>query len=502
MSSNSKKSGIVYLVGAGPGHPGFITRMGYELLQHCDAVAYDALIPLELISSLPQRVERYYVGRRAGRHSMPQSEKNRLLVELASRGLNVVRLKGGDTSFFGGSAEEAETLAAAGIPVVVVPGVTAASAVASVSGLPLTGRRDASWVFVATGHGSTLDPISVPWKEIAALNGGTVVIYMGLANLEHIVSQLLAGGKSGDTPCMVVQGATTGSQRIMESKLSSVVEDCRRTKLKPPALAIVGNVVQHRYPSGSRALPLSGKRVLTPCCAQETEGVSTALRACGAEPLPYPAYILEEREDEEGWDRFSQIITSGGWCLFTSELQVHGFIAALLRRGLDLRSLGKFRIAAWGRGVEAALLRMNLRPDIVDSQMKPKISRRDLCQEEFRHECLILFSDVMVEEAEWTRVLWLALFREKPAVWESHWLQEIRDNPPDFVLLRNQSEVDGMVHVLGLDSARILSGKSKFVPADSTTESALCRQGLEYNPEEAVRFMEIYATAGTTKSAR
>ena len=120
--------------------------MGYDLLQRCDAVAYDALIPLELVASLPERVERHYVGRRAGRHSMPQAEKNRLLVDLALRGLNVVRLKGGDTAFFGGSAEEAECLAAAGVRVVVVPGVTAASAVAAASGLPLTDRRGASWV--------------------------------------------------------------------------------------------------------------------------------------------------------------------------------------------------------------------------------------------------------------------------------------------------------------------------------------------------------------------
>jgi uroporphyrinogen III methyltransferase/synthase len=494
MSGNSEKSGIVYLVGAGPGHPGLITRMGYELLQVCDAVAYDALIPLELISSLPQRVERYYVGRRAGKHSMPQAEKNRLLVELASRGLKVVRLKGGDTSFFGGSTEEAETLAAAGIPVVVVPGVTAASAVAAVSGLPLTGRRDASWVFFATGHGSTADAITVPWKEIAALNGGTVVIYMGLANLEQIVGQLLAGGKAGDTPCMVVQGATTGLQRILESRLSAVVADCSQKQLKPPALAVVGNVIQHRTSPSSPLLPLSGRRVLTPCCAQEIKAVCAVLRDFGAEPLPYPAYIPEDGEDNEGWARFYQIASSGGWCLFTSELEVRGFADALLRRGLDLRSLGKFRIAALGPGAEAALLNRTLRADASVPSRLQKISRPGIGISAQQSESLVVFSqEIRIEEAEWAEILRLKLFRNKPAVWEPHWTQEIRNNPPDFILFRNPSEVDGLVNILGPDIAHILAGQSKIVAADEMTESAILRHGLEFNAEEGIFFNETCA---------
>ena len=128
MNTWNEGPGTVYVVGAGPGHPGLITRLGYELLQRCDAVAYDALIPLELIVGLPERIERHYVGKRAGRHSQAQEDINVLLTSLARRGLNVVRLKGGDPSLFGRSGEEASALSDAGIPVVVVPGVTAAAA--------------------------------------------------------------------------------------------------------------------------------------------------------------------------------------------------------------------------------------------------------------------------------------------------------------------------------------------------------------------------------------
>ena len=119
-------------------------------------------------------------------------------------------------------------------------------------------------------------------------------------------------------------------------------------------------------------MPLAGKRILATCCAQETEAVCAALRDRGAEPLPYPTYRLEDCDDTEGWTRFAAIASSGGWCLFMSELEVHGFVDALLRNGLDLRSLGKLKIAAFGRGVEDALLRKGIRADMASPLLPQK----------------------------------------------------------------------------------------------------------------------------------
>jgi uroporphyrinogen III methyltransferase/synthase len=508
MSSGSGKTGIVYLVGAGPGHPGLITRMGYDLLQHCDAVAYDALIPMELIASLPERVERHYVGRRAGRHSMPQSEKNRLLVHLAQRGLTVVRLKGGDTAFFGGSAEEAECLAASGIPVVVVPGVTAASAVAAASGLPLTDRRGASWVFFATGHGAAGDALPVPWREIAGLRGGTVVIYMGLANLEQIVNLLLAGGQAGNTPCMAVQGATTGVQRIVDSTLSEVVQDCRRQQLKPPALVIVGQVAQHRASLSHLSTPLSGKRILATCCARETEAVCASLRSAGAEPLPYPTWILEPFNDSEGWNRFAKLTSSGGWCIFRSPLEVNEFVSALMRNGLDLRSLGKFRITSFGPGTEAALLRKSIRADVAMPSLPPALSRRDLTALAgsagiLAADHLVIFSEeTEMDGTEWAEVLRLRLFNRKPAVWEPHWIQEVRDNPPDYILFRTPSDVDGFLSVLGPELACALARQCSVIAADALTESAVRHQDLAFNTGKSRAFFEILESGRPTSETK
>jgi uroporphyrin-III C-methyltransferase len=490
MNSNSKKAGIVYLVGAGPGHPGLITRMGYELLQHCDAVAYDALIPLELVASLPERVERHYVGRRAGRHSMPQAEKNRLLLELALRGLNVVRLKGGDTSFFGGSAEEAEYLAAAGVQVVVVPGVTAASAVAAASGLPLTDRRAASWAFFATGHGSADEPIPVPWKEIAALHGGTMVIYMGLANLEQTVEQILAGGHDGNTPCMVVQGAMTGVQQILDSRLSDVVADCRLRQIKPPALVIVGRVVEHRTSPGRCSTQISGKRILVTCCAQETEAICAALRDQGAEPLPYPTYTLEYYDDAESWARFPTAAASGGLCVFASMMEVSGFVDALLRNSRDLRVLGNMKVAAFGSGTASALISRAIRPDIDFPASQRTLSIRDLSDgKNSRPEILVTFSnEIAIEPKEWAEIIQLKLFRSNAAAWEPHWVQEITNNPPDFILFNNPAAVEGFMHVLGKDAVRGMIPKCKFVSTAGATAAEARRHDLPISPDASELF--------------
>jgi uroporphyrinogen III methyltransferase / synthase len=482
------KTGIVYLVGAGPGHPGLITRMGYDLLQGCDAVAYDSLIPLELVSSLPERVERHYVGRRAGRHSMPQKEKNRLLVELARRGLNVVRLKGGDTAFFSAIADEVEALDAAGIQSVVVPGVTAASAVSAAAGLSLTDRRNASWAFIATGHGAFAESLTVPWQEIAALRGGTAVIYMGLANLEKIVHEFIIGGHAEDTPCMAVSSASTGIQQIVTSRLNNFVADCRNQKLRPPALVIIGNVVQARYASGSAALPLSGKRVLTPCCAQETESVCAALRKLGAEPLPYPAYALEACKDEDGWNRFKDLKDAGGLCVFTSEFEVACFAEELLRHQCDWRVLGSFKIVVTGAACAGELARKAIRPDMVLPSIA--IAKKDLGK--ILHENLILFSDEAIpDNTEWAEVLRMKLCALQPAIWESHWLQEICNHPPDYVLFRKRFEIDGFVEVAGIELGRSLADKCIFVCMDDAVETAARRHGLACHPEVRAAFRSV-----------
>ena len=194
MDSKPRK-GMVYLVGAGPGDPDLITVKGKHLLEHCDVVVYDALIPYELVATLSADVERRYVGKKAERHSLPQQEINDLLVRLASRGSRVVRLKGGDPFVFGRGGEEAKYLKEHGIPYEIVPGITSGVAAPAFAGIPCTDRNEASHVTFLTGH-KAVDKVSssVPWDWVAGTRNGTLVIYMGVSEIPRIVDRLLARG--------------------------------------------------------------------------------------------------------------------------------------------------------------------------------------------------------------------------------------------------------------------------------------------------------------------
>ena len=196
------KTGIVYLIGAGPGDPGLITVKGREILQSCDAVVYDKLIPIELIVMLPETIEKIYVGKRSGEHSLTQDKINELIVKLAIEGKKVARLKGGDPLMFGRCAEEAEYLIQHEIDFEIIPGVTSGSAAPAYFGIPSTDRYKASYTVFATGHKSIEKEYShVPWDKLGQFNDGTLIIYMGVGELKNIVGELLAAGMPGDKGC-------------------------------------------------------------------------------------------------------------------------------------------------------------------------------------------------------------------------------------------------------------------------------------------------------------
>lgn len=485
MTDNCRAHGIVYLVGAGPGHPGLITRLGYELLQRCDAVAYDALIPMELIAGLPERVEKHYVGKRAGKHSLAQSKINELLVQLAQRGLNVVRLKGGDPFIFGRSGEEAEHLAAAGIPVVMVPGVTAASAAAAMSGFSLTHRHAASWVFLATGHGAESASIPVPWDQVAALPGGTLVIYMGLAKLDQLVGQLLSSGLAPETPAMVIQAASTGIQKSVEAPLARLGSECKRRGLMPPALIVIGDAVQCRtevLPAGA----LAGKRILVTSPAQSAIRLCELLRNQGAEPIPYPTVRRLPVDDTEGWSHCLQSIESRGLCLFSDDFAVGCFFDGLLARGLDARSLHGMKILAWGNATRTALLQHGMKADETIDPLDPFglarcTSRLDLSE---TMPLIWVRSDPAEPALESSLhqlsrgILPLVVCATSAAGWEVHWGHELIDNPPDYICFTGSEEVKAFFELLGDDMARHLAGKSRLAAQDGPVAEALRGHGL------------------------
>jgi uroporphyrinogen III methyltransferase/synthase len=281
---------------------------------------------------------------------------------------------------------------------------------------------------------------------------------------------------------MVVQGASTGAQRIETSKLNQVVEDCRHKQLKPPALVVVGQVVQHRTLAGTPLQPLAGKRILVTCCPREMESVCAILRDRGAEPLPYPTYRLEDCQDTETWTRFAAIASAGGWCVFASETEVQTFCLALLRNNLDFRSLGKLKIAAFGAGAKSALLQKGIRADISYPSPHQTLSLSDLnCGAESIPANLVLLSKEMpMDASDWEEIIEMKLVCAKPAAWEPHWEQEVQNNPPELILFNNPAAVDGYVHILGQATARSLAMQSKVIVTSETTAQAARRSNLPF----------------------
>ena len=235
---------MVYLVGAGPGDPGLITVKGLSLLRRADVVVYDQLASPELLKEAPAGAELLYVGKKAGAHAVPQGGINALLVQRARAGLTVVRLKGGDPFVFGRGGEEAEELAAAGIPFEVVPGVTSAVAVPAYAGIPVTHRRYTTLVTFITGHEDpTKEASTIPWAALGQ-NPGTLVFLMGVKNLAENCRRLVSAGRAPETPAAVIQSGTTLTQRTVVGTLATIADRAREADIKPPAVLVVGGVVE------------------------------------------------------------------------------------------------------------------------------------------------------------------------------------------------------------------------------------------------------------------
>lgn len=244
--NQSKSLGKVYLVGAGPGDPGLLTVKAKTLLECADVVVYDALVSPEIVNIISPHAEKIHAGKRRGRHSLPQKQTTKLLIEKAQIHAVVVRLKGGDPFVFGRGGEEMEDLVKAGVPVEVVPGITSGIAAPAYAGIPVTHRSYSSSVTFVTGHESAgkYRP-EVNWEAIAR-GSETIVVYMGVHNLPNIVRQLTAAGLSLQTPIALIRWGTRPDQEELIATLETVVKQVEETGFEAPAIAVIGNVVNFR----------------------------------------------------------------------------------------------------------------------------------------------------------------------------------------------------------------------------------------------------------------
>lgn len=353
--------GTVYLVGAGPGDPGLLTRHGADALARADVVVYDRLADDSMLALAPADAELVYVGKQAAVHAVPQPRINELLSEHAARGKCVVRLKGGDPFVFGRGGEEGTHLRERGIPFVVVPGVSSAVAAPAYAGIPVTDRRHASSFAVITGHEDPTRPASrIEWHSVAH-GADTLVFLMGLTNLAAISERLIEEGRAPSTPAAVIERGTTLGQRVVTGTLSDLAERVKTAGLHPPSLIVVGDVVRLRDQlEWHDAQLLAGRRILIPRVRHRPSEIVRLLKAAGAETTEVP--VLRSEMLEPPADLLEQL-AAAEWLVFASPGAVDALLDQLARAGRDVRALGTARLASMGPAGAAHLRRYGLGVD-------------------------------------------------------------------------------------------------------------------------------------------
>jgi uroporphyrinogen III methyltransferase / synthase len=352
----------VYLVGAGPGDPELLTLKGRRLLEQADAVLYDYLANPALLDLAPANAERIYVGKKKSVHAFTQEEICAMLIERARRGLDVVRLKGGDPFIFGRGGEEAEALAAAGIEFEIVPGVTSPLGIAAYTGVPLTHREHTKVVTFVTGH----DASAVDWSKIGAIE--TLVIFMGIFAFDEIARALISNGRAADTPAMAVRWGTRPDQQTLAGTLATLPALIHQHDLKPPATIVIGEVVALRQKlNWFERLPLFGRRILVTRARGQADALSARLHALGASVVEMPTIEIKPAADYDSLDEAIARLGDYDWLIFTSVNGVRFFLERLDRSATDLRAL-RARICAIGPATRAAIEALHLKVDVIGKE--------------------------------------------------------------------------------------------------------------------------------------
>lgn len=362
----SAPRGRVWLVGAGPGDPGLLTRKGARAIAECEVLVYDYLASPAIVAMAPPNCEKIYVGKKADAHTMPQDEITALIVKLGLAGKRVVRLKGGDVFVFARGGEEAAELRAAGVPFEIVPGITSAIAAPAYAGIPITHRDHNTSFTIATGHEDpTKGYSSLDFAKLAN-PAQTLVFLMAMGSLGGIVAKLREHGMPGEIPVAVVREGTKPAQATIVATLDTIVAEVERTRFAAPAIVVIGNVVAEREAiRWFDTNPLFGKRVLVTRAREASLDLAEQFWEIGAEPVLAPTIAIGPPDDVTGARAATAAFASYAWVVFTSQNGVNAAFSYLAERGADARAFGSAKVAAVGPKTAALLAARGIVADFV-----------------------------------------------------------------------------------------------------------------------------------------
>ena len=481
-SGAAPKAGRVYLVGAGPGDPGLMTRRALELVASADVILYDRLIPDGALDGARPDAELIYVGKEGRGASVPQGETEQLMLARARQGRTVLRLKGGDPFVFGRGGEEALALSAAGVPFEIVPGVTAGLAAPAYAGIPVTQRGVASAVALVTGHEDPAkDTDALDWDALAAFPG-TLVLYMGVARLGEIARALIEAGRDQLEPAAVVEAGTLPGQRTVRAPLRELAAAVAAEEVRAPAVTIVGPVselaerISWHVPG-----PLGGRTVAVTRARAQASEMARALRELGARvieapvirisPLPAPA---DGALELDGYDLI---------CL-TSPNGVDVLFERLAAAGKDARALAGAHIAAIGAGTARALSRHGIRADVVPERYVAESLLQALASTPVKRALIARASearDVLPEglRERGAEVDVLPLYETVPEPLSEDVLAAVRG--ADYVTFTSSSTVAYFLRAAGTEPR--LSPGTRVVSIGPVTTAALLAAGLQPHVE-------------------
>lgn len=364
----SHGKGIVYLVGAGPGDIGLLTVKGLKCLQKAEVVIYDFHLNAQILNYISRDAEFIYAGKRGGHHTMTQDEINAEIVAKAKEGKTVCRLKGGDPFVFGRGGEEAQVLAKEGIRFEVVPGVSSSVAAPAYAGIPLTHRLYSSSFAVIPGYeDTTKEESAIDWSKLAT-GVGTLVFLMAVKNISVLTQKLIENGRDPDTPVAVIRWGTRPDQRTLQGSLKDIADLVREKDIRPPAVMVVGDVVNLRQELKWYELkPMFGHRILV--TREHMEGFGE-LEELGAELVLFSTVEIVPPVSWDELDSCIEKIDSYDWVIFTSANGVKYFFSRLFEKGVDIRELKGIRICAIGTKTAARIRKFGLKVDLIPEEFR------------------------------------------------------------------------------------------------------------------------------------
>lgn len=492
-------TGMVYLIGAGPGDVKLITVKGRECIEKADVIVYDYLADAHLLEWARPDAELIYAGKQCKDHTMHQWEINELLVQKGKEGKIVARLKGGDPLVFGRGGEEAMALGEAGVPFEFVPGVTSPIAAPAYVGIPVTQRAMATSFAVVTGHEDPTKAVSgIHWEGLATAVD-TLCFVMGVGNLPTIAEKLIAHGRPASTPVALVRWGTKTVQEVLVSTLEHVVEDVEKAQLKAPAIIVVGDVVNLREKlQWFDNKPLFGKTIVVTRARSQASAFREKLADQGANVVEAAAI---KTSPLELFDEDRRIInnTKQYQCIvFTSGEGVRYFFDALYKEGKDTRALGNSKVAAIGCATARELQKYGIVPDIIPVDYKAESAVKAL-EEELKAGDSVLLIQPKVARDVIPRSLRhhdidvdiLRLYETTQDTSQQEALvNALTAGTVDYITFTSSSTVTNTIQLLGDDALKLL-GNTKIACIGPITAATAMSAGLK----PAV-ISDVYTTDG------